>query len=385
MNDNNKNLTTNEKIRYNRQIVLSDWGREGQLKLKKATVFIAGAGGLGSSVCIYLAAAGVGCLRVCDFGNVELSNLNRQILHSDSDIGQKKIISAKRTLSGVNPHAKLVYLDDKITKTTIAALVDNADIIIDCLDNFETRYIINEYVVKTGLPFIHAGVYGMSGQVTFIHPPQTPCLRCIFPDAPAIEIIPVVGAAPGMIGCLEVQEALKYLTGRGTVLKNRLLIWDGDSATFEEFTVEKSPHVLYVEAGNLPDTKINNRRGVIPSMSKKEYILAIDQGTTGTGVILFNHDCEIHAMAYREINPIYPKPGCVEHDPREIWNSVMYCCEGVFNQGNVFPEEWESIEELEQHFRVEKIFEPKMGENQREELYGNWKRTVERSLKWEKG
>lgn len=241
MQDNRILLNDSEKNRYNRQMIMFDWGEEGQIKLKKATVFIAGAGGLGSSVAIYLASAGVGCIRICDSGKVELSNLNRQILYTDDDIGKKKVLSAAQTLSKVNPNIKIVHLFEKIEKRNISELAGNAQIIIDCLDNFQTRYIVNEYAVNAGRPFIHTGVYGMAGQITFIFSPETPCLECIFPDAPPPEILPVVGTTAGIMGCLEAQETLKYLTGRGTLLKNRLIVLDGDNLTFEELHLEKSP------------------------------------------------------------------------------------------------------------------------------------------------
>ena len=157
-------------------MLLSGWGEEGQKKIKQATVFIAGAGGLGSPVSIYLAAAGVGRLRICDLGAPELSNLNRQILHSDRDIGRNKALSAKETIATINPCVKVEDLSDKIESENVAQLVDDARIIVDCMDNFPTRHTLNEYAVKAGLPFIHAGVYGMSGQMTFIHTPETPCL-----------------------------------------------------------------------------------------------------------------------------------------------------------------------------------------------------------------
>jgi molybdopterin/thiamine biosynthesis adenylyltransferase len=241
MGNNRVLLTEVEKTRYNRQIILPGWGEEGQRKIKQATVFIAGAGGLGSPVAIYLAAAGIGCLRICDCGEPELSNLNRQILHTDKDIGKKKVHSAKETLSKINPHVHIISLPEKIERENISQLVADSQIMIDCLDNFETRYILNEYAVKTGLPFLHAGVYGMSGQMTFIHSPETPCLQCIFPQMPSPEIFPVVGATPGVIGSLEALEALKYLVGQGTCLKKRLLIWEGDIGRFEEIAVEKNP------------------------------------------------------------------------------------------------------------------------------------------------
>lgn len=245
MSDNNKiALTDEDKTRYNRQLILSGWGEEGQKKIKQSTVFIAGAGGLGSPVAIYLAVAGVGRLRICDHGEPELSNLNRQVLHSDQDIGKNKALSAQETISKINPRVKVENLSEKIEKETIAQLVDDAQIIVDCMDNYTTRHILNEYAVKTGLPFIHAAVYGMIGQMTFIHTPETPCLYCIFPGSPPPEVFPIVGATAGVIGTLEALEVLKYLTAKGTLLKNRELFWDGETMTFHEITLQKDPKCI---------------------------------------------------------------------------------------------------------------------------------------------
>jgi adenylyltransferase/sulfurtransferase len=234
-------LSIFELQRYERQMLLEGWGRESQERLKRATVFIAGAGGLGSPVSIYLAAAGVGRIRICDSGAVETSNLNRQILHSDGDVGRRKIDSAVRTLRAVNPHVEITGLDVRIGRDNVANLVSGSDILVDCLDNFDTRYILNEHAAKTGLPFVHAGVHGMAGQLTFIKVPETPCLNCLFPEAPPQETVPVVGAAPGVIGCLEAIEVLKYITGRAGLLKGRLVIWEGDLMRFQELSVEKDP------------------------------------------------------------------------------------------------------------------------------------------------
>jgi len=242
--DNHVMFTDEEKTRYNRQIILSGWGEEGQKKVKQATVFIAGAGGLGSPVAIYLAAAGVGRLRICDFGEPELSNLNRQVLHDEEDIGKNKALSAKESIAKINPHIKVENLSDKIERENIAHLVGDAHIIVDCMDNFPTRHILNEYAVKAELPFVHAGVFGMSGQITFIHTPETPCLYCIFPGSPPSEVFPIVGATAGVIGTLEALEVLKYLTGKGSLLKNRMLYWDGELMMFQEITLPKDPKCI---------------------------------------------------------------------------------------------------------------------------------------------
>jgi adenylyltransferase/sulfurtransferase len=234
-------LTPEQEERYDRQIILPEWGEKGQLSVRDATVFVAGAGGLGSAAILYLAAAGVGCMRIVDDGEVERSNLNRQILHEDGDIGKKKTLSAARSVSRVNPEVKVVPLDRRIDRNCIADLVGESCIIVDCLDNFETRYVLNDYAVKNGLPMVHAGVYAMAGQITFLQSPQTPCLECIFPEAPPSEIFPILGATAAVVGALEAMETLKYLTGSGPLLKNRLLVWEGDVMKFEEISIERVP------------------------------------------------------------------------------------------------------------------------------------------------
>lgn len=234
-------LNSSEKERYSRQMIITDWGEAGQQRLKKSTVFIAGAGGLGSPVAVYLAAAGVGTLRICDFGEPELSNLNRQILHTESDIGINKAISAEASIKLLNPNVRVVPITDMITQDTVEGIVGNADIIVDCLDNFEARHILNEFAVKKLLPFIHAGIHGLSGQVTFIHSPETPCLRCVFPAVVPKKVFPVVGVTPGIIGLIESAEALKWIVGIGENLKNQLLIWDGDTMDFQKVLIKKDP------------------------------------------------------------------------------------------------------------------------------------------------
>lgn len=222
-------LTRQEQERYSRQMLIPGWGPAAQMRLKQSRVFIAGAGGLGSPVSMYLAAAGIGTLRICDCGELELSNLNRQILHDDRRIGWIKAVSARETLERTNPDITVEDLPKEITAANIAALVGQADLILDCLDNFQTRYILNEYAVASGIPLIHAGVCRMQGQVTFINPPATPCLWCICAGAPS-DTVPIVGAAAGVIGSIEALEAIKYLSGIGTTLQNRMLVWNGETA-----------------------------------------------------------------------------------------------------------------------------------------------------------
>ena len=230
-----------ELNRYDRQILYPDWGIEGQKKIKQATVFIAGAGGLGGPVSIYLAVAGVGKIKICDNGTVELSNLNRQILYTDEDLHQLKVSSAQSRLKKLNPHLEVEYFSETISRDTIDKLAGDSDIIIDCLDNFDTRYVLNDYAVLKRLPFVHAGIEGLAGQLTFIHAPDTPCLRCIIPEAPPAKKFPVIGVTPGIIGCMEANEVLKYLTGIGSNLKGVLMVWNGNDGDFYRIEVGKDP------------------------------------------------------------------------------------------------------------------------------------------------
>ena len=234
-------LTDYEQTRYHRQMLIEGWGKEGQMKLKSARVFVAGAGGLGSPVSIYLAVAGVGEIRICDADTVELSNLNRQILHTDARIGEPKSASAQKSLGELNPAIKVVTYSDYLDRNNIAGIVDRPDIVVDCLDNFETRYLLNTYCTKYRIPFVHGAIWGLIGQITFLSPPETPCLRCIFPEPPPKGTFPVLGVTPGVIGCMQGMEVLKFLTGVGTPLKGRLLFFNGEEMAFDTVNVKWRP------------------------------------------------------------------------------------------------------------------------------------------------
>jgi adenylyltransferase/sulfurtransferase len=234
-------LTDDERIRYSRQMLMAGWGEQVQERLKASRVFIAGAGGLGSPVAIYLVVAGIGELAICDADRVELSNLNRQVLHPDSRIGQLKALSASQTLGALNSGARLTVYPEYLELNSVERLVGHPDLVVDCLDNFETRYLLNRYCLERGIPFVHGAVSGMMGQATFISAPETPCLRCIFPQAPPPELFPVVGATPGVIGTIQAMEVIKHLTGLGETLKGRLLIFEGEEMVFTPIKANRSP------------------------------------------------------------------------------------------------------------------------------------------------
>ena len=232
-------LTERDRERYRRQVLIPGWGEDGQSKLKNAKVFIAGAGGLGSPVSYYLAGAGVGSLVICDDGKLELSNCNRQILYWETDLGVAKAEAAAERIYEFNRDIEIIPVSERIDDS-IERLAGGADLIVDCLDNFETRYVLNRYSVRTGIPFVHAGVSGFAGQLTFIDPPETPCLACIFPEVPEQGVLPIAGMTTGVIGSLAAMEACKHLTGVGTTLKNKLIIWDGEEQIFDTVEITKS-------------------------------------------------------------------------------------------------------------------------------------------------
>ncbi|MEW6215882.1 MAG: HesA/MoeB/ThiF family protein [Nitrospirota bacterium] len=230
-----------ELNRYNRQMLMGGWGLETQKKLKQSTVFIAGAGGLGSPASIYLAVAGIGKIRICDFDAIEWSNLNRQILHFPDRIGTNKALSAKKTLEELNPGINVIAFTDKIVSENVDAVIGDSDIVVDCMDNFTTRYILNEAAIRKGVPLVFGSIWGMEGRMSFIKPPETPCLKCIYPEAPPLETFPVIGATPGVIGSLQAIEVIKYLTGIGENLKGKIMVWDGRNVEFKNYKAYRDP------------------------------------------------------------------------------------------------------------------------------------------------
>jgi len=232
-------LSERDLQRYERQIRI--FGEGGQEKLKNAKVFIGGAGGLSASVSLYLAAAGIGRIRIVDHDIIKLSNLNRQILFTDNDLGKRKSDCAGERLKRVNPNIEVEAVTETINEKNVSKLVANFDLIVDALDNFATRYLLNRAAHVNNIPLFHGAVEGLYGQATTIIPGQTACLRCIFPVAPTSSTVPVIGSFCGIIGCIQATEVIKYINGIGKLLENKLLMLDGLNSTIEEIEIQKNP------------------------------------------------------------------------------------------------------------------------------------------------
>ena len=214
-----------DAARYDRQIPL--FGEEGQRRLARSTALVVGAGGLGSAVSVYLAVAGVGRIVVVDGDVVEVSNLNRQILHWPEDLGRPKAASAADTLRGLNPEVEVEEVPLFADGRNLPGLVAKADAVVDALDNFSSRHLLNGAALDADVPLFHGAISGLDGQATTIIPGATPCLRCIFPRPPPEEKVPALGATCGVIGSIQATEVVKHLTGLGASLAGRLLLWDG--------------------------------------------------------------------------------------------------------------------------------------------------------------
>lgn len=236
-------LSNNELERYNRQMLLPTWGNEGQKRLKAAHVIVAGAGGLGCPAALYLAAAGIGKLTIIDKDEFELSNLNRQILGWQRDLGRYKAEVVAEKLGALNPDITVRPLVLEIDEANIGELIQDADVIVDAMDNWKTRFIINKECVKRKIPFIHAGIFGLYGQLMTILPGKSPCLSCLLPKPPKeISKFPVLGVTPAVFASLQVMETIKLLVGFGETLIRKMLLFDGETMTFTVIRVEKNPN-----------------------------------------------------------------------------------------------------------------------------------------------
>jgi molybdopterin/thiamine biosynthesis adenylyltransferase len=241
-------LLADQIERYSRQIILKDIGGIGQAKLLDSTVFILGAGGLGSPAALYLAAAGVGRLIIADSDQVELSNLQRQILHTTKGVGEAKVLSAKKALHDINPDIEVVTISQRVTQDNVASTLDGCDLVLDGCDNFATRYLLNEACLKQKKRLVSAAVLGFEGQIaTFAHgvDPKAPCYMCLFPKppefAPTCSSAGVLGAVVGTVGTLQAAEAIKLLLGVGQNLTGSMLLINVFDNIFHNITIPKLP------------------------------------------------------------------------------------------------------------------------------------------------
>jgi sulfur-carrier protein adenylyltransferase/sulfurtransferase len=240
-------LSSEQRNRYQRHLLLSEVGEEGQLKLLDSRVLLLGAGGLGSPAALYLAAAGVGTIGIIDMDVVDASNLQRQILHSMDRLGERKVDSAKKTLTALNPDVDVVTYDVRLGADNILDIFDGYDLIVDGTDNFPTRYLVNDASLLKRIPVVHGSIFRFEGQATVFDPYNGPCYRCMLPEPPPAELAPscseagVLGVLPGIIGSIQAVEAIKLLLGIGDSLVGRLLAYDALEESFRTFKVRRDP------------------------------------------------------------------------------------------------------------------------------------------------
>src|SRR2546422_731651 len=240
-------LAPAELLRYSRHLILPDVGVPGQEKLKAARVLLIGAGGLGSPAALYLAAAGVGTLGLVDFDNVDVTNLQRQILHGTKDVGRPKLQSARERIADVNPHVRLETYETALTSKNALDILSGYDIVVDGTDNFATRYLVNDACVLLGKPNVYGSIFRFEGQASVFAFQGGPCYRCLYPEPPPPGLVPscaeggVLGILPGTIGLIQATETVKLILGIGEPLVGRLLLYDALGMRFRELKLRKNP------------------------------------------------------------------------------------------------------------------------------------------------
>ena len=249
-----KVLGSRERERYQRHLIIPEVGEKGQARLLGSKVLLVGAGGLGSPTALYLAAAGVGTITIIDDDVVDRSNLQRQILHKDKNVGRLKVESAKSTLLELNPDISIEVIDQRLTSENVERLFTGQDVIADGTDNFATRYLVNDACVKLKIPNVHGSIFRFEGQVSVFWPSRSadaPCYRCLYPEPPPPEMAPscaeagVLGILPGVVGVMQAVETVKILLGIGQLLTGRLLVYDALASKFNELRLRKDPECPY--------------------------------------------------------------------------------------------------------------------------------------------
>jgi len=242
-----KSMTKEQRERYSRHLLVPEIGLEGQTKLLESKVLLLGAGGLGSPTALYLAAAGVGTLGIVDDDEVDLSNLQRQVIHTTDRIGVAKVDSAEESIKAINPDVDVVKYKTRLDASNVMEIIQGYDVIVDGVDNFPTRYLLNDATVRLGIPVVSASILGFDGQLSIFAPHEGPCYRCLYPVPPPAELAPscgangVLGVLPGTMGLLQATEVIKLVTGAGEPLIGRLLLYEALGATFTELKVRRDP------------------------------------------------------------------------------------------------------------------------------------------------
>jgi sulfur-carrier protein adenylyltransferase/sulfurtransferase len=240
-------LSKDEILRYSRHLIMPEVGMEGQLKLKQAKVLCIGAGGLGSPLALYLAAAGVGKMGIVEYDTVDFTNLQRQVIHGTSDVGRTKLQSARETLLEINPNVEIEGFETRLSSDNALDIFRDYDIIADGTDNFPTRYLVNDACVLLGKPNAYASIFRFEGQASIFWAEQGPCYRCLYPEPPPPGLVPscaeggVLGVLPGIMGCIQAMETIKLILGRGDSLVGRLLLFDALAMKFRELKLRKNP------------------------------------------------------------------------------------------------------------------------------------------------
>ena len=240
-------LSKEEIGRYSRHLIMPEVGMEGQLKLKNAKVLLIGTGGLGAPVAMYLAAAGVGKLGIVDFDTVDVSNLQRQVIHGTKDVGKKKVDSAEETMKDINPFIEIVKYEEPLTSANALEILKDYDIIADGTDNFPTRFLVNDACVLLGKPNVYASIFRFEGQATVFCKDEGPCYRCLYPEPPPPGLVPscaeggVLGILPGVVGLIQATEVIKLILGEGQPLQGRLMLYDALAMKFRELKIRRNP------------------------------------------------------------------------------------------------------------------------------------------------
>ncbi|HEV8355881.1 MAG TPA: molybdopterin-synthase adenylyltransferase MoeB [Gemmatimonadales bacterium] len=336
-------LTHEEALRYSRHLILPEVGVPGQLKLRQAKVLLVGAGGLGSPLALYLAAAGVGTLGLVDFDLVDLSNLQRQILHGTGDVGRSKLESARRRIADVNPHVRLDTYETRLAADNALDLIRGHDLVVDGTDNFATRYLVNDACVLLGVPNVYGSIFRFEGQASVFATKDGPCYRCLFPKPPPAGLVPscaeggVLGVLPGLVGTIQATEALKLLLGAGEPLIGRLLLVDALTMQFRTVRVRKDPacpacgtreitelreEATACEAPGQAEEPVPELgpRQLAARLARRDDLLLVD--------VREPHEWEICRLPGAELIPLGTIPDAAQGLPRDR-ELVVYCKGGA--------------------------------------------------------